>query len=309
MNIVEAVVGRRTVLAEVEDASSRDLLGRTPELSVNYRIAIDDFGTGKQFSEGWALVVLLDPVAVQLESRVEAARAKTTLRALHGNEYKRRFRDAYREALQALHDALLVTDSGFLVATMLDTAWKNDYREFVSRVVCGALKNAGVEANPDALSNVAAPLFTLQRIAAEILHSPTTARIEIDGDRITSQLSQATASRGEAAFPLKALLTPIYEASRKWRFPNAPEVLQGGIDIRSDADSPLIQVVDLFANFLSVKIRQLLGVSSSTIIEKASLLDEVFGDVTVNVSDLILDGPDDFRLREGGAFKLIVKAE
>lgn len=255
------------------------------------------------------MLVLPDSVAAELESRVEAARGKTKLDAFHGKEYKRRFRNGYREALQALHDALLAAESGFLAATMLDTAWKTDYRKFVSRVVSGALQQAGVVASADALSAVAGPLLTFQRIAADALQSSGIARIEIDSDSLTSQIAETTAARGEDTFPLKALLKPIYVASRQMLFANAPEVLHGGIDIRSDADSPLIQVVDLFANFLGAKILQLLGVNSNTIAEKASLLDEVFGDLSINVADLIVDGASDFRLREAGAFKLLVLAE
>jgi hypothetical protein len=276
---------------------------------VNYRIAVDDFATGRQRSEGWAMIVLPDAVAADLESRVEEARARTKLIAFHGKEYTRRFRSAYRDALKALRDALLAADSGFLAATMLDEAFITASREFTNRVVTGALSKACVVADPEALSSVATPLFSLQRIAADTLPPGGTARIEIDADRLTSQIGATTASRDGKSFPLHALLKPIYEASRRLRFQNAPGVDQGGIVVRSDADSPMIQVVDLFANFLGAKILQLLGVSSKTIAEKASLLDEVFGDLSINVDDLILEAPSDFRLRERGAFKLIVLAE
>lgn len=193
---------------------------------------------------------------------------------------------------------------------MLDEHWKGTYRGFLQRVIPGALSAAGASGPvaADVIARLAAPIFTFQRLAGAHLPSGGSATLEIDAGAVTERFHTATFEVNGSSFPAEQLIRPIVEGSRKTLFPNAPLVPQGGVRVLQDEESPLIQVADLFGNFLSARVFLALGRTSSTLAEKALAFDEVFGDAAqqIQTSDLQLVGSNDFRLNSAGAFKLIV---
>jgi hypothetical protein len=254
------------------------------------------------------MIALPKTEADKLESEVQQLLAATSLKAFHGKEYARRFESKYRAVFVALRDALGSGVASFAACTLLDESWKKEYLTFVGKVIPNALDDARASGDEAvaALTRLAAPLFTFQRIANEVLLEGGTAAIDVDADGSTRDIANYSFQARGHTIAAGKLIRPIYQASRASRFPCAPSLDYDALRVCPDEESALLQVADLLGNFAAAYVAFRLGRTSKTLTAKASIFEDVFGDLVkgADFSGAELAGGDDLRLKAAGAFTL-----
>jgi hypothetical protein len=264
---------------------------------------IDDIGTMNAKCSGWTVISIDSSLIEKFEEDARKVLQSANLKSFHGKEFKRKKADSYAKFLELVRSAL-ESGNGFVSCTLLGKDWKSDFESFCDNVIGGAFAQAGVDAGEvtEASKNIAAPLFTYQRLASAKLRGGST-EIQIDRhaviDRLKSSKVDVNGTEASGQLPIVAAL----RAYGRNRFPNAPEIEQESILICPDEESFLVQAADIVGNFSTAFAFKKLGKISKSNDLKCSVFEQVFGDIIDlgNFPDSIKLNGDDLELEEGSA--------
>lgn len=276
---------------------------------MNLVTAVDDIGSMNARSEGWAYFTLPEAAVASFESGAAEIRARTKLSAFHGKTFVRRFADSYKALLTLVRETVSSSSPSLLAVTLLNDRWKADYFEFCSGIISNSFLSS--EVNDDVLTRASialtAPLFTFQRLASRLQPDAFT-RFEIDSDSITSRFTEVQLIVHDHVIDPTTPIFAAYNAYRAQRFQASPILSRGGIHITEDENNPLIQAVDVFANFSIAYAMQQLGKQSKTGDLKAGIFGDCFADLlseTTYESHVEIAG-DDLVLKADGAWTLSI---
>lgn len=265
--------------------------------------AVDEVASETQLSEGWTYVLFPESSVTSIDAAVSGC----TIRSFHGKKFKKAEAPEYRTLLNAVRREFQQTAPSLLVSTLLDTSWKNELVPFGERLISNAFALANLT-EPEAIQ-IGAHLFpgliTLQRLIDRV-QGPLL-KIEIDSDNISKKLRLATVEVGKQSLAVSKLLTTAYNAYRKKQFPRSPKLEPGGLFAVKDARSRVVQVADVFGNFTLAYAFVKLGNTSKTRVVKATILEDVFGDILdpSSIRDACkLVGDNDIQLNYSGGFTL-----
>jgi hypothetical protein len=269
---------------------------------------VDGLGTMTLGVEGWAFLVLPKEAADHFEEDAKRILKGTTLKAFHGKDYKRRFREAYRDFLALVHDGCRRADCSVMACVLLDSSLLSDFRRFCHNVIDGALTLNHIAGGDFAKTaeHVAPALFSLIRHTANCACSEI--EVVFDLHSATEGLPERILEGGERSIGAASVIRIAYNEYNKLHFPSSPRMTRNGLRFARDEESFLIQAADIFGNFSTAAVKRRLGKKSSTILEKATLFEDVFGDLLAksDLSEMALIG-DDLILRHGGALALVIK--
>lgn len=265
---------------------------------------IDDLGTERQLLEGWSYFVIEKELLDEFSQRANELLNGIALDSFHGKNYKRRFKDKYLQFLKLCREYAEKSKISLLGVVLQNEKWKSQYIPFTERIIKNVYGKNDI-ADPDLASSaqmLTSPLFTLQHLTKS-LSADYGLQIIVDSHNVTqgfgTQTIQVSNSIGSTTMTSNQLLNVIYNGYRKLQYPNSPTLIDNGISVVSDGDSFLIQAADIMGNFSLSYAKRKLGVESNTIIEKAEIFSEVFGDV--------FDSKDfntDFEISETGELNL-----
>lgn len=274
-----------------------------------FATGIDDIATMNASCSGWTIISIDHALLADFENNAKQILQAAKLPSFHGKEFKRKKADSYAQFLM-LVKSTLEAGPGFVACILLGQDWKSDFEAFCERVIGGAFSDAGIEAASitEASKKIAAPLFTYQRLAAEMCQGGTTL-IHIDRhvfyDELNSSEIELAGGKISGQLPIVAAL----RAYRRKRFQNAPEVQHESIFICPDEDSFLVQAADIIGNFATAFAFRQLGKCSNSNDAKCSVFEQVFGDILDRTSFpnvIRLDGDDLVLNSDAASFKFYI---
>ncbi|WP_444939824.1 hypothetical protein ACJJI3_11740 [Microbulbifer sp. ZKSA004] len=269
----------------------------------NFVTGIDDIGTMNAKCSGWTVISIDYSLVGKFEEEARKILQSAKLKSFHGKEFKRKKADSYTAFLKLVRSTL-ESGNGFVSCTLLGKDWKSDFESFCNNVIGGSFTRAGVTAGEitEASKNIAAPLFTYQRLASVKLRGGST-QIQIDRHVLIDQLKSSKVGVSGTEFSGQLPIVAALRAYGRDRFPRAPEIEREGILICPDEESILVQAADIIGNFSTAFAFKKLGKKSKSNDLKCSVFEEAFGDL-INLDDfpgsVKLNG-DDLELEEGRA--------
>ena len=243
-------------------------------------VGIDEVATETQITEGWSFFLLPSEAVSLFTNGWNAIKQKSKLKTFHGKKFRLRDADAYLEFLRLARTQLENQAPSALVCSLMNEKWKGTFVPFAESILKNAFSTVGLN---DAkieklLTKFVPPLFTFQRLTRN-LSPPTSLRIEIDADKIKKDFPNSIVTAKKTRVHVGVPFRGFYNAYRKRRFPNSPELERHGLTVVDDAISSSIQAADVFGNFTLNSLFVKLGAVSKIRSKKMEILEEVFGDV------------------------------
>ncbi|MBL1320431.1 MAG: hypothetical protein COA63_005145 [Methylophaga sp.] len=270
---------------------------------------IDDIGTMSGKSAGWSLISFHEEYFSEFNQSAQDTLNKSGLKSFHAKEFKRKKSEYYGQFLSLIKETLAKGNSSFICCTLLDEAWKNEFKGFCEMLIGDAFQQANIDNNGiiEASKRIAAPLFTYQRISSQKTTAKYTS-IDIDRDSVLSKLNDNDLIiRGKKISSQIPIFASLNAYGRK-QFPSAPLIEKDSINILNDEESFLIQAADIFGNFSTALSFKTLGKESKSNNLKCEIFENVYSDLIdpSHISDSVdLDG-DDLVLKNNGSFTLCV---
>lgn len=264
---------------------------------------IDDVGTMNAKCSGWTVISIDHALLNEFEEKSGQILQSAKIRSFHGKEFKRKKYNSYAEFLKLIR-SMLERGNGFVSCTLLGQDWKSEFEAFCGNVVGGSFTESGVPAGEitEASKQMAAPLFTFQRLASDKLQGGSTL-IQIDRHALIDRLGSSKVERRGVELSGQLPIVSALRAYGKVKFPNAPEIERDSIAICPDEDSFLVQAADIIGNFSTALAFGKLGKNSKSNDLKCSVFEKVFGDILdrSGFPDSIVLNGDDLELAEGTA--------
>lgn len=278
-------------------------------------VGIDQVATGTQKTQGWSFFLMPTEAVHEFSQKsaniLSAARLK--LKAFHGKKFRKRDFDSYLEFLRLVRQVLEHHSPSLLLCSLMNEKWKGTFVPSAEKLLSEALKNASIsdEATEAVLKTLIPPLFTFQRWTRE-LPQPASVAIEIGADDMKRGYSKSRVKVRGGEVHVGVPLRGFYNAYRKARFPNSPELEHSGVNVVEDDKSFLIQAADVFGNFALATLFTQLGRISDTQSKKAEILKTAFEDAIEEpdyASLCRIHGDNDLELLNDGTLNISITKE
>lgn len=270
---------------------------------------IDDLGTGSQLSEGGAYFIINDNLSEQFSLEAMQILGNSALKSFHGKDYKRRFEDKYLDFLKLCRIYVEKSDISLIGVVLQNKEWKEQYRLFCERVIRNVYQQNFIHSVEVTDSSIflSSPLFTLLHLMCNSTNEENLS-ILIDSHLRTKTFNSSEVEINSKKFKADEILSIIFKTYQEELFPNTPLLVKNKIEVVDDKSSFIIQAADIFGNFTLSYILFKLGYTSKTIIEKATIFSNVFGDFfdCVDIKDRIkITLNNEFELTYDGQEKLM----
>lgn len=268
-----------------------------------FATGIDDIATMNAGCSGWTIVSIDHSLLNDFEKNAKIILKDAKITSFHGKEFKRRKSGAYVDFLKLIRSTL-ESGAGFASCSLLGQDWKSEFDTFCESVIGGAFADVGIEDGviTDASKKLAAPLFTYQRLAAEMCSGGSTL-IQIDRHAFFDSLNSSELIFSGHSLPSQLPIVSALRAYGRKKFQNAPEIEPDNFIICADELSLLIQAADIIGNFSTACVFRHLGKESDSNKRKCIIFESVFGDILdlKNFPESIRLNGDDLALDDGAA--------
>lgn len=242
---------------------------------MNLLVGIDDTGTGSQVSEGWSYFLIPENERDAFDTKVTPLMALLKETFFHAKNFKTKEQQIYVQFLSIIKDSVENASYGAAGCVLNSMSWKNQLRDFLSRITIGALSNNGIT-NPKLVESIVSFVEPICTLTSLLKRPGDNLFIEIDTDVVKEDLAKLTHSIGKSNISATQLLLSLCNGYCQTQFPESPRV--SDIKALEDSKSTIIQAADVIGNFQTAYIFDKLGDTSATRKLKSTIFESVVKD-------------------------------
>lgn len=270
---------------------------------------LDEIATETQKSEGWCYFCIPEPEYLNFSKEVEELLKSTTkVKSFHAKKFVTDQANEYEQFLRIIRKYAENSAPTLLCCTLQSENWKHEFLGFCNRITRNVFNQVGVTNQEliEVCSQLTPGLFSFIRLI-DHLGNANQLVIDVDSDNVKEKYPDLNTIIKGHSFTADYLMPLLYNAYRKYQFPQSPELLPDGISVLKDAASYAIQAADVIGNFSTSYIYYRLGNTSKKRQLKGVIFEKVFGDRFAHedvAGSIKLVGQNDLELLEEGAYTM-----
>ena len=246
-------------------------------------VGLDDIATETSRCSGWTAFVLPEALRTDFDRKGAELLAKTKLRAFHGKDYKRRFRDAYVEFVKLIYDTVKLSPQARAASCLISNTCQGRVNSDADTLIAKSAEAAEILKHPDAQAVIDAakqcgvPALVLVHLS-DWLGLNLDMTVELDTSTRLKDFPKSECVIDGTRHDAASLLSDSMNAFRDKRFPRVPRFAQDAIQLVTDEESLLVQAADIIGNFSLAYVQKMMGRVSKNNDAKAAILAEVMGE-------------------------------
>lgn len=271
---------------------------------VRVRIGIDDLSTGSAALAGLSFFCLPEAFVAEFGNEARAILNKTTMKAFHAKEYKRRYEREYKELVRLIACYLTKSPQALIACRLFSTKPKQEISDFCNRLVAKSV-NKAIGPNDPCVALLQPYFFPLACLAAlsRTLAPSVVMRVEMDSHHALKELNQVVHEKLGVELSAATLLKDLYNDYAEKLHERTPLLPDDGLAVLDDESSMLVQAADVAGNFAMAHANVRMGQGGQASQAKSQILVDVLGE-EVNAFDpagkLTIDGGVLALVDEGG---------